>query len=489
MAYQINRYNNSFLTTVADGTINNTTDLKFIGRNFAGYGEIQNENFLYLLENFSGLNPPPRALSGQLWYDSGLQKLKFYDGAKWRTTGGAETQSTEPLGLTEGDLWWDNANDQLYVFGGVNFILIGPQNAGEGVTQLISRVVLDTTNTQRSIIEATINDEVIATFSLDGPFDLATSNPISGFDRIRQGITLIDTENSRNGVTGSNFRFWGTASNADRLGSKLLNEFVLKDEAVFDTRVEFANDGIAIGESLGFKFFVDNISDGIIQNENGVQSEVRFITTDNTENLVHSVTVNSLGLIPPQTNTYQIGSPSNVWNIVYAAQFEGEASKAATLRVDSNFRTASVNPNPNTVAVRDASGNLKAVLFEGTATQARYADLAEKYSTGQEWPVGTAMAVCDHADHETGPANASSIAIGVISENPAYLMNSEAEGQAIALKGRVPVRVIGAVRKGQAVYAWENGVCSTVATTSLVGIALESNNIEGEKLVECVLKT
>jgi hypothetical protein len=99
------------------------------------------------------------------------------------------------------------------------------------------------------------------------------------------------------------------------------------------------------------------------------------------------------------------------------------------------------------------------------------------------------MAVCEHEDHETGPANSSSFAIGVISENPAYLMNSEAEGQAIALKGRVPGRVVGAVRKGQAVYAWENGVCSTVTTSALVGIALESNNNVVEKLVECVLKT
>jgi len=487
MAYQINRYNNSFLTTVVDGTINNTTDLKFIGRNFAGYGEIQNENFLFLLENFSGLNPPPKALSGQLWYDSGLQKLKFYDGTKWRTTGGAETEPTEPVGLSEGDFWWDNANDQLYVFNGVNFILIGPQNAGDGITQLISRIVLDTTNTQRSIIEATINDEVIAIFSLDGPFDLATSNPISGFDRIRQGITLIDTENSRNGVTGSNFRFWGTASNAERLGGLSASDFVAQLNPNFNTQVQINDAGLNVAS--GFRMFVDNISDGIFQNEIGSSSEIHFKTTNNNENVIHSLTVNSLGLIPPQTNTYQIGSPNNIWNIVYASQFEGEASKAATLRVDSDFRTASVNPNPNTVAVRDASGNLKAVLFEGTATQARYADLAEKYSTEQEWPVGTAMAVCDHADHETGPANASSIAIGVISENPAYLMNSEAEGQAIALKGRVPVRIVGSVRKGQAVYAWENGVCSTVATSALVGVALNSNTDEGEKLVECVLKT
>jgi hypothetical protein len=486
MAYQINRYDNSFLTTVQDGTINNTTDLKFVGRNFAGFGEIQNENFLHLMENFSGLNPPPRALSGQLWYDNGLQKLKFYDGTKWRTTGGSETQDSEPIGLTEGDFWWDNSNDQLYVFNGVNFVLIGPQNAGEGVTQFISVLVLDTTNTQRSIIKATINDEVIAVFSLEGPFDLAASNPIPGFDRIRQGITLIDTENSKLGVTSSNFRFWGTASNSEKLGGLVSSDFVTQLSPTFITQVTLTN-GLIIDS--GFRMFVDNVSDGIIQNEIGASSEIHFKTTNNIEEIIHSVTINNLGLIPPVTNTYQIGSPDKIWNIVYASQFEGEASKAATLRVGSNFRTASVNATPNTVAVRDSSGNLNAVLFQGTATQARYADLAEKYSTEKDWPAGTAVAVCTHGEHEVCPANASDIVIGVVSENPAYLMNSDADGQAIALKGRVPVRVVGTVRKGQAVYAWKDGVCSTIKSLSLVGVALENNDNLDEKSVECVLKT
>jgi len=67
-------------------------------------------------------------------------------------------------------------------------------------------------------------------------------------------------------------------------------------------------------------------------------------------------------------------------------------------------------------------------------------------------------------------------------------MNSDSEGQYIGLKGRLPVRVKGAVIKGQAVYAMADGVCTTLVTTALVGIALESNSDEGEKLVECVLK-
>jgi len=89
---------------------------------------------------------------------------------------------------------------------------------------------------------------------------------------------------------------------------------------------------------------------------------------------------------------------------------------------------------------------------------------------------------------ETRAAKISDIAIGVISENPAIMMNSDAEGQYIGLKGRVPVRVVGPVSKGMPVYAYQDGVASTLASNGLVGIALETNNAEGEKLVECVLK-
>ena len=79
MAYTIDRYNGTTLTVVEDGTVDQTSDIKLVGKNYAGYGEIQNENFLHLLENFSGANQPPKAISGQVWYDSGANKLKLYD--------------------------------------------------------------------------------------------------------------------------------------------------------------------------------------------------------------------------------------------------------------------------------------------------------------------------------------------------------------------------------------------------------------------------
>ena len=106
MAYIINLTNGTQLTSVEDGTIDQSTTLKLVGKNYAGYGEIQNENFVHLLENFSSANPAS-PLSGQIWFDSAVKKLKFYDGTKFRTTGGAEVSLHNPLDL------------QLEIFGGI----------------------------------------------------------------------------------------------------------------------------------------------------------------------------------------------------------------------------------------------------------------------------------------------------------------------------------------------------------------------------------
>ena len=493
MAYAIDRYNNTLLTTVEDGTVDQTTDLKFIGKNYAGYGEIQNENFLFLLENFSGANQPSRPISGQVWFDSGTSKLKFYDGTKWRTTGGAEIGATEPTGLANGDFWWDSGNDQLYVYNGTSFVLIGPQNAGEGVTQMTSLEVLDTTSATRGIIASVIEDETIFVVS-PIQFDLNASQTAliaQGYDRINKGITLRNTKLATAGVTSTADRFHGTATNAEKLGGVAAANFVQTGvgNTVFASTVEVPDNGILVGASQDLQIKIDtNGFDGVIQNitNNGT---IKLKVTSGAGVLTHVGTVTSTGVVPAADNTFTLGSASLGWSNVYAANFTGEASKAATLRVGSDFRSASASATNNTVAVRDATGNIAANLFQGTATQARYADLAEKYSTAEELAPGTVVTVSANEDHEVEAASVGTIAIGVVSTDPAVMMNSEAEGQYIGLKGRLPVRVIGAVKKGQEVYVNDNGCASTAINGgSLVGVALESNSDEGEKLVECVLK-
>jgi len=133
------------------------------------------------------------------------------------------------------------------------------------------------------------------------------------------------------------------------------------------------------------------------------------------------------------------------------------------------------------------SANRFAVIY-GTSTSARYADLAEKYLADAEYPVGTVMMVGGEA--EVTASNWGSRAIGVVSANPAYIMNDDLEGgTAIALKGRVPVRIIGAIRKGDRIIASAGGLASAGVAHSndVIGIALESNSDISEKLVECVI--
>jgi hypothetical protein len=135
--------------------------------------------------------------------------------------------------------------------------------------------------------------------------------------------------------------------------------------------------------------------------------------------------------------------------------------------------------NPNTDV-------LTAGTFSGTATEAQYADLAERYEADAEYAPGTVLEV--GGDAEVTHWNGSAYVAGVISTAPAYLMNSDANGPAVALVGRVPVRVIGAINKGQAVFALEGGIASVEGSGPIVGIALESSAEPGEKLIECMLK-
>lgn len=157
--------------------------------------------------------------------------------------------------------------------------------------------------------------------------------------------------------------------------------------------------------------------------------------------------------------------------------------KAADANLLDGYDSA-LTATANTVAVRDSSGDITANLFKGTATAARYADLAEKYTTDKEYQVGTVVTISSDDEAEcTATVSIGQRAIGVISQNPAFLMNAESEGQAVALKGRVPIRVIGPIRKGQTLIAAEDG-CAISGDVNVIAIALSTNLDINEKLVE-----
>lgn len=124
----------------------------------------------------------------------------------------------------------------------------------------------------------------------------------------------------------------------------------------------------------------------------------------------------------------------------------------------------------------------------GTATSAKYADLAEKYTTDLEYEAGTVLVVAAAGDAEaTASYQSGARVLGVVSTNPAFIMNDEAEGQAIALRGRVPVKVVGPIRKGQPLICNQDGKGIYGDSHNSFAIALESNEEHSVKLVECVI--
>jgi len=287
MAYTVNKFDGTLIATVEDGTIDNTTNLRFIGKNYAGYGEIQNENFLHMLENFAGGSAPSRPVAGQMWYDSATAKLKFYDGSKFRTTGGAEISATAPTGLTTGDFWWDTANSQLYAWDGSSFILVGPQGVGSTVTQFTSRQIQDTLGAQQLIIEGKVNNTTVVLFSsTEFTIDSTqSSNTITGFDVVKKGITLVNTQAATNGVTSTDHRFFGTASNSDRLGGKLASDYLQASSTNFTSVARFADAGLTVGDSNDLKISIANGNEGSIANEVGTKIDFKV----NVNNVITSI--------------------------------------------------------------------------------------------------------------------------------------------------------------------------------------------------------
>jgi hypothetical protein len=177
-------------------------------------------------------------------------------------------------------------------------------------------------------------------------------------------------------------------------------------------------------------------------------------------------------------------------NLTGTASLSTLASTANAIILSSTTYTGSLLATANTTALRDANGSITANVFSGVASSAKYADLAEKYTTDQEYPVGTVLVINPNDDSEcTQSQHLGGLTIGVVSENPAYLMNSEAPGQAVALRGRVPVRIFGSIKKGDSVVSYLNGTGTLGNTLAFVpfAIALETNTADEEKLVECVI--
>jgi len=209
MAYLINRYDGTELVVLEDGTLDTSTSLGLVGRNYTGYGEVQNENFVHILENFANSSPPSRPISGQIWYDTSNKTLNVYDGTVWAPVGSASFSDTEPEGY-DGYLWYKNTTEQLFVYDTGVWKLIGPEAVeGFGLTKIRSRGVLDTSGVNHAILELSVDDLVIAIASKD-TFTPGSSNLLPGFPTITGGFNVTNYRNFVGNLLGN-------ASSANKL--------------------------------------------------------------------------------------------------------------------------------------------------------------------------------------------------------------------------------------------------------------------------------
>lgn len=203
MPYQINKYNGDRLVVLEDGVLDTTTSVGLVGKNFAGYGEIQNENFLWLLENFAGRNAPTKAIQGQIWYDSETQRIRVYDGVAWNIVGNTVVSNTQPVDNAPGDGWLDTNSKQFYVYDGTQFRFVGPEAVTDfGVTRLVSTKIRDVTSNYRAVVKVTLNDTVIGIIA-ERDFDINPSDAVPGFTSLKKGITLSTTSVLKGNVIGN----------------------------------------------------------------------------------------------------------------------------------------------------------------------------------------------------------------------------------------------------------------------------------------------
>ena len=426
MPYNITLSNGEPLVTIADGTVDiNYTSLSLIGKNFAGYGQLMNENWVRLLENFSNATEPTNPLVGQLWYDSTSKIMKVRTQFNtWKTIGSATASDTAPENPIVGDQWWDTVNEQLKGFTGAEWKLIGPLwSAAEGITGAIPDIIRDTLGTDHVVIKFYVNNTVTGIWSKEEAAYLA--DPIGnvpgflnsgGNMEIKPGLTLADLGTNDAGGYDNVPRnmVWGTAENALLLGNQPAADYLIKT------------------------------------------------STGSTQDIADTIQFNN-------SKAFFLGGhvevlDDNLWDLG---------------TTDFRFR------------------KIHAATFEGTATSARYADLAERFEADREYEPGTVVELGGHKEVTEVLNELSDDVFGVVSTAPAHLMNAGAGTNKthppIAISGRVPVKVKGRVKKGDRLVSAGKGLARSAKKTevspfNVIGRSLTDKTSDGVGVVEAIVK-
>lgn len=339
MAYTINFSDTTKEPIVVDDlTINEQTDLKFIGKNTAGYAVATGENFLHLLENFANIDAPNNPVEGQMWYNTTSNVMYVFDSTQWVEVGGLKKSNSKPTAAEsqEGDLWVDAGTKQLYLFANGAWILVGPQFSEGNKTGIIAEEVTDVNSNTYQVIKVFISNELVAVISSAeesaGVPYIRPRTQIPGFEVLYKGLTL------KSATTGSSFKYYGTAERAEALsisGSTISADKFLRNDisgAIQGNLRVKADAGIFLGEEGTFNLRVAG-GEGILTN-----------TVDGAD---IKIQVNNAGVtLTPVTIT-------NTGNITFTGELSVDGIETSSALVVSNSEAST---NTQTGSIRTAGG-------------------------------------------------------------------------------------------------------------------------------------
>jgi len=421
MAYTINLTDGQIFATIADGTINTSSSMVLVGKNYAGYGEFLDENFIHLLENGANTVPPGAPLTGQLWWDKSTNTMKVYTGTTFKTISAATAAASAPSNNVTGDLWFDTVNQQLKVWNGSTFILVGPAGSA-GTGGLVVTTVVDNAAVSHVVLQFLVETTLVATISKDAVFTPQTA--ITGFATIGPGLQLSSNV--------ANALFRGTATNAQTLESLAASAFMRTNTNTSTTGT------LGVLTDSGLTFGLDQ--DGRLS-----------VDTSTSALLVTNQTPNS--------------------NILFRVSPGGVPTTVMT-----------INGSTGTIS--------------GTQINANYADVAERFAADAVMEPGTVVEIGGDQEITINHQELSENVFGVISTRAAYLMNSNAGSDdthpPVAMTGRVPVRCVGTINKGDRLVSAGNGMARAAApgeatSFNVIGRALESKSTQDAGMVEAIV--
>jgi hypothetical protein len=497
MAYNINLSNGTALITggLADGTIDTTSSsLSLVGKNYPGYGVFLNQNFVQLMENFAKASAPTAPLPGQLWWDSSGKYLKINvasakgtANAAWKTMVTMASSSSAPSNPVTGEQWFDTVNTQLKVWSGTSWTIIGPAAAAAtGNSGAIPDTIVSISPAATYVVlKFYIDNTLVGIWSKESSFTTA----VSGFSVINRGLNLS---------TAISQAFYGNADVANNLNvsgvSVPASNFLRNDQSgVINGSLTLTNDtGLKFGTSSDFEGF---ISSGVVTLRNVTNNKDLVLSVKRSSTNSPFLRGNAVsGLAEAYANPTAASSGFSFATKDYVDTVlgggTGTSSFAANILPSANL-TYSLGSSTSWFA------NVWAGTFRGTSITAQYADLAERFEADQPYDAGTVVELGGPAEITRVTAELSEEVFGVISTRAAYLMNGGAGSDdthpPVAVSGRVPVRVVGKIKKGDRLVSAGNGIARAASKNELtpwnvIGRSLENKLDSGEGTIEAIVK-